>query len=138
MVEDTIEAYRMGRISELEYLNQMESALDAFRAGHISDLPVQLAATLDATAYYGLLTEAFAQADGNTVADLAVAIEKGVNRHKIRDWIANPDIANRMKGELDDLIYGYIAVNGVELDPALLDPLIDSLVEVAKHREMAR
>ena len=138
MVEDTIEAYREGRMTQIEFLNRMEATLDEFRTGHLSDLPDQLAGTQDAAAYYGLLGECFPAADLNSLAGLAAAIEHGLNRHKIRDWIANPDIANQMKGTLDDLIYGFTSTRGQALEHTALDALIDQVVEVAKHRELAR
>jgi type I restriction enzyme, R subunit len=138
LVEDTIEVYKSGRISELEYLNQMEAALDEFRIGHSSDLPQQLIGTKDAPAYYGLLNELFTATDRESTADLAVAVERQLNRVKVRDWVANPDVINRMKGVLDDLLYEFSRHVGVKLDTPVLDALIDQIVEVAKNRDAIR
>ena len=138
LVEDTIEAYRTGRISELEYLNQMEAALDEFRSGHMGDLPPQLIGTHDAPAYYGLLNECFPSAERSATAELAVGMEQALNRLKVRDWVANPDVINRMKGVLDDLLYDFGREIGQPLEVSALDALIDQLVEVARSRDGIR
>ena len=55
LIEETILAYRQGRIDQLEYLQQAEKALDQMRAGRESSLPPELSRYQHAPAYYGIL-----------------------------------------------------------------------------------
>src|SRR5690606_28043851 len=94
LIEDTIEAYRQGRISEAEYLQRMTDALDQVRTGHDLSQPRKLARYRDAPAYYAILNEALAEvafgdspeAKQDYLADMAIDIEAIIESHKIRDW----------------------------------------------------
>jgi type I restriction enzyme, R subunit len=143
MIEDTIEAYKQGRIDDLEYLNHVEAARDELATGKDSSLPSQLADYQDASAYYGLLLEPLVRFGGDgtqpeflsLMVDLAIACEQTINRLKVRDWAHNPDIINRIKGGLDDLLYSLKADFGVALTSTEMDTIIDNVVETAKKRD---
>jgi type I restriction enzyme R subunit len=115
LVEETIEQYKLGRISELEYLNQMEAGMEQMRTGRDSSLPSQLGNYQDASAYYGLLLDPISRCVNNTdasnlpslVADLAIQFELAINRHKVRDWAHNPTAVNDMKNALEDHLYAF-------------------------------
>ncbi len=136
MVEDTIEAYRQGRISELEYLDQMEAALDQFRTGKDSSLPEQLVNTKDASAYFGLLIERLG-VDGlvSPMADLAVTFEGTINQFKGRDWAHNLDTINRLKNALEDHLYDFKRAHELTISGLVMDTIIDGVVETAKKRD---
>ncbi|MCA0455394.1 MAG: HsdR family type I site-specific deoxyribonuclease [Chloroflexi bacterium] len=136
MVEDTIEAYRQGRISELEYLERMEAGLDALRVGKDSSLPEQLAGTKDASAYFGLLGEKLG-VDGlaEPMADLAVTFEQTINQFKGRDWAHNLDTVNRLKNALEDHLYAFKRAHELNISGTVMDSIIDGMVETAKKRD---
>lgn len=143
LVEDTIEQYRNQRISELEYLNRMETAAEEIRSGKDSSLPPQLADTRDAAAYFGLLLEPITRcaADGtpdlpSQVADLAIVLEATIERVKVRDWAHNPDVMNRMKNELEDDLYAFQRAQDISLSAGDLDTLMEQLVETARRRDL--
>lgn len=143
MIEETIEAYKQGRIDELEYLSHVEAMRDEMASGKDSTLPSQLADYQDASAYYGLLLESLTRhADGaepaafqSLVADLAIACEQTINKLKVRDWAHNPDVVNGIKGGLDDLLYSLKRDFGIALTTADMDTIIDNVVETAKKRD---
>jgi type I restriction enzyme, R subunit len=142
MIEETIEAYKQGRIDELDYLSQMETAKEEMATGKDSPLPPQLAGYRDANAYYGLLLEPLARfADGTQpeflsfMADLAIACEQTINEKKVRDWAHNPDVINQIKGGLDDLLYSLKLDFGIALTNTEMDTIIDNVVETAKKRD---
>ena len=60
LIEETILAYKQGRIDQLEYLHQSEEHLNNMRTGRSSDLPPQLTRYQHAPAYYGVLHESLA------------------------------------------------------------------------------
>lgn len=143
MIEDTIEQYKQGRLDELEYLSQMEQAMEQMRTGRDSSLPPQLSDYNDANAYYGLLLEPFSRyvEDGNRedfqsfVADLAIQFETTINGLKVRDWARNPDSVNRMKNALEDHLYTVRDEYGISLAVGDIDTIIDGVVETAKKRD---
>lgn len=138
LVEETIEAYKQGRITELEYLDQVEAQREQLTSGVDSSLPAQLANTRDAAAYYDLLLEQLGRysPDGDTafassVADLAISIEASINRLKVRDWVHNPDRINRMKDALDD----HLSAFPVKWQDDDLKAMLEIVVETAKKRD---
>lgn len=142
MIEETIEQYRQGRLTELEYLNEMEAALEQMRTGKDSSLPPQLADYHDASAYFGLLLEPIsryaANADGSfqsLIADLAIQCEEAINALKIRDWAHQPDTINRMKNDLEDHLYAFKRAHNLDLTGGDLDTIIDGIMETAKKRD---
>jgi type I restriction enzyme R subunit len=143
LIEDTIEEYRQGRLQELDYLQQMESALESLQTGQNSGVPGQIAEHADARAYWGLLLELFEDAAGgqlaeetqSSVADLSLELEMTINHLKIRDWTTSHDVANRMKTALEDHVYDFASQYDLVLTNGDLDTIIDSIVETAKRRD---
>lgn len=145
LIEDTIEAYRQGRISEAEYLQRMTDALDQVRTGHDLSQPRKLARYRDAPAYYGILNEALAEvafgdspeAKQDYLADMAIDIEAIIESHKIRDWAENVDVENRIKRDIDDYLYRAVS-ESTPLDGDTVDSIIRELVDVARKRDGRR
>ena len=143
LIEDTIEAYKQGRLDELHYLEQVEAALERMRSGQDSALPPQLTDRPDAAAYFGLMTEALnsLQPGGITddlqsrVADLALQMEAAINQLKIRDWTMSLDVTNRMKATVEDRLFDFRAAHGLVLTVGDIDRLMGSIVETARKRD---
>lgn len=142
MIEETIEQYKQGRLSELEYLNEVEAARESLVEGRDSSLPIQLHDAQDAAAYYGLLLEPLSvhSHDGAeliraSVADLAVECELAINQLKVRDWTSSLDVVNQMKTALEDCLYEFDTTHGLKLTSGELDTLIESIVETARNRD---
>ena len=142
MIEETIEQYKQGRLSELEYLNQVEAARESLVEGRDSSLPIQLHDTQDAAAYYGLLLEPLsvhardaAELFRASVADLAVECDLAINELKVRDWTSNLDVVNQMKTALEDRIYEFDTAHSLSLTSGELDTIIENIVETARNRD---
>jgi type I restriction enzyme R subunit len=140
LVEETIQAYRQGRIDQLEYLRLAEGGLAQVRAGRASGLPPQLLPYRDAPAYYGVVRETLAGygLDDAAIAAIAIEQERAIEAHKIRDWGTNRDVQNEMKRSLDDIFYTVEQRTGVLLNSEQLDVMIDHVIEVAKARTDGR
>ncbi len=143
MVQDAIDAYRQGRLSANEYLAVVRRGLQAVRDGQDASLPPRLASFRDARAYYGLLREVLAAADGGApsggaddeaCAEMAIAIEGIIEGRKVRDWGTNVDVRNQMKADIEDYLFDLIAAGSLGLPEGAIDVLVDGLVQVARHR----
>ncbi len=137
LVEATIEAYRQGRIDQLDYLYQSEELLASIRSEHSMDLPVELHPYRHAPAYFGLLRLALGENSLN-VAPLAIQIEQTIEAHKVTDWTTNLDVQKRIRQQLDELMFQLERQHGTSLNVDELDMLIESVLEVAKARDGIR
>src|SRR5262249_13654817 len=140
LVEETIEAYRQGRIDQLEYLSRAQSVLDQMRTGHRSGEPEQLKRYRHASAYYGVLREPLAAygLDDDRIADIAIHQEEIIEANKITDWTTNLDVQKKIKRELDNHFYDVERETTREFDIDQLDAMIDQVVEIAKARDSRR
>lgn len=137
LIEETIRAYRQGRIDQLEYLRQAEEALNQLRSGQHGGQPAQLARYHHAAAYYGVIHDPLA-AYGLTdarIADVAIAQEQIIEAHKITDWANNLDVQKKIKRQLDHHFYDVEKESGAEFDFDQVDAMIDQVVDVAKARD---
>ena len=140
LVAETIEAYRQGRISELEYLRQAQAHMDEMRSGHASGMPAQLLRYRDAPAYYGIVREMLATygLDDEAIADVAIRQEAVIEQHKVTDWARNHDVQREMRRGLDDLFYTVEEQTGALIEVEQLNQMIDQVIEVAKARSNGR
>ena len=142
LIEDTIAAYRQGRIDEAEYLKQAREMQEDFQRGYDDGVPETLRSHRDAPAYYGTLTTilepylATRETGPGYLTAAAIQTEGIVDQHKIRDWTANPDIQRRIKFALDEYLYDVLAEHQVRLSDEELDMLLENLVELARRRDM--
>lgn len=136
LVEETIQAYRQGRIDQLEYLRRAQQALDQLRTGNRGGAPAQLARYRDAGAYYGVLHDPLViyGLSEERIAELAIAQEQLIEANTITDWEINLDVQKRIKRQLDRQLGDVEREAGVEFDLDQLDVLIDQVLEVAKTR----
>lgn len=136
LVDETIDAYRQGRIEELEYLERMADALDQVREGRDRGLPPSLAHHQDAPAYYGVMRELLSDGElpDAVIADMAIRAERIIDTHKIRDWRHNPDIQNEIWNTLEDYLYDARAQYRIVLDGDTMDLIIAQVIEIAKKR----
>ncbi len=136
LVEDTIAAYRQGRIDQLEYLRRAQRQLDELRAGVRSGAPSKLTAYPQASAFYGVLHEPLAaySLSAEQIADLAIAQHEAVERSKVTDWVNNVDVQNQMKQRLDTTFLDLERATDIKIDVAQLDLLIEQIIAVAIAR----
>jgi type I restriction enzyme R subunit len=136
LVEETILAYRRGRLDELEYYLAAEGLMGQMRQGRDGSLPAALARFLHAPAYYGVLRERLAayHVDEDRLATAAIEHETIIERFKVTDWTNNHDVKKTIKSQLDDYLYNLERELGLELPFAELDMLLEALMEVATAR----
>jgi len=136
LVEESIQAFRQGRIDQIEYLTRPGAQRDELRADQHGGAPERLARYQHAPAYYGVLRDSMAgyEVSDERIADVAIKQEEIIEANKVTDWQNNLDVQKRIKRQLDHSFYDLEQETGVELEPARLDALIDQVLEVAKSR----
>jgi type I restriction enzyme R subunit len=145
LIEEAIAEYKQGRISEVEYLEQISARYRQFVAGTAGNKPVKLRAHKHAAAYYGVVKEplfahhsASDQAHGvdadELSADIAIRIEEMIERHKIRDWVHNADVQAQMKNDIEDYLYSIKGRYNIALTWNEIDTILDQVIHIAKQR----
>jgi type I restriction enzyme R subunit len=139
LLTETIEAYRAGRLSELEYLKRAQAILAQVQQGTDRAIPAKLQRYRDARAYYVVSRQELGIAESSSVsdedvADMAIDIERLIDERKIRDWVRNRDIQKAMMNDIEDYLYSR-TVPESRLSSTVLDRILDQVLEIAKQRD---
>lgn len=139
MIEEALEAYRQGRLSEAELLEHARSLLADMRSGKASGEPDMLAAYPHAPAYFRSLK---AQLDGRDLSEeilarTAIRLEEIVAEYRVTDWTSNGDVQKRMERAIDHQLYDLDKQNNLGLTYAEMDRLIEDALGIAISREKA-
>jgi type I restriction enzyme, R subunit len=136
LVEEAIQAYKEGRLSEAELLQNAFSLLSDLREGKVNEQPEILSKYLHAGAFYGLLKDRLSsQLPENTLAEMAIGIEECLEAQKVRDWLHNRDVQKRMMGALDELFYEAEQAFGLSLSNDDLNAILKEILNVAIARD---
>lgn len=141
MLEDVLEAMRAKRIEALEALGKIVDIATKVVTHTDDDTPSLLAGKDMARRYYGCIQGDLAEAvgmDQGTAAEIALAIVDRIAAHQIRDWRDNHDALNKMRGEIDDILFELAHEKGMSIPLEVQDRLIDRCVEVAVANEDIR
>lgn len=145
LVQDTIDAYRQGRIDEAEYLKRVSEYKQTVRSGHESDLPEPLQGHVEAQAFFGVINEvggkseikeapaSYHKSDVNEVAiEIALAIEAIINDHKIVDWSRNDYVTTDIANSIDDYLFDLQDEGKAAFTPSEMDEIIERCLTIAK------
>lgn len=137
LIEETIAAYKDGRITEIEYFQKMKQGMQEMREGRAADLPPQLHPYRDAPAYYGVIKEPLAayHVDNGRAADIAIKLESIIEKHKVRDWVGNPDVENQIRNDMEDYLFTLRDTAGISLKEGDIDEIMDAVINIAQKRE---
>jgi type I restriction enzyme R subunit len=138
LLKEMIEAYHAGRLQALEALDQIKDIAVKVTTHTDDDIPRELVGRDMARRYYGCVCEtmpAYAPVDPGPGAKIAMLIADRLKRHKIRDWRTNPDVINKMRGEIDDILFDVAAEAGIDLSLEDQDAIIDRCIEVTMANE---
>jgi type I restriction enzyme R subunit len=73
-------------------------------------------------------------ASKETAARAALQIDEIIRKNKVVDWIANLDVQNAMRNEIDDYLYELREESGVDLSLDDMDLIVENSIDVAKAR----
>ena len=146
LLEETISNYRAKRISERAYLQRV---LDL--AGKVSrkedrgrEMPEPVRGNDDGEAFYGVLGESLAEANGQAdaktldeveIANAALDIIEIIRKHHIVDVWSNEIAQNEMHNAIDDYYYDVLREQkGLILTDAQLNDLENKIMNLARAR----
>ncbi|NOT78912.1 MAG: type I restriction endonuclease subunit R [Bacteriovoracaceae bacterium] len=135
LIEEAILAHREKRLSDADYLTRVKTVLDEMRGKNKKDYPKQIRNNDEAKAYYGVLKEYLSIDDESVLADYALKIFEVIERHKIRDWVNNRDVQNKMSVEIDDLLYALKGNYNLSITSEQMDEIIETLLMIARRRD---
>jgi len=154
LVEQAINDYRQGRIDESEYLQRVTDYMETIRRGHDVDIPIKLEGHGEAQAYFGILNEVLDPAeepelkvaeesaqygeisepiDLNEIAGMSLDLEGIIAKRKIRDWMHNEDVINKIQIDIDDYLYSIKNSGKVDLTTSDMDIIMERCISVAKR-----
>ena len=141
LIQQAIDDYRAGRISDLEYLKRASEIKDAVVNRKTDDAPGVLRGNGHAIACFGVLEPYFGRhvADAaqakEIAADAAVSIWGIVERNRVVGFWDNLDAQRRAMNEMDDFLYDEIrGKRGIPLTTEEMDEIINRSMQLARHR----
>jgi type I restriction enzyme R subunit len=138
LLEEVIAAYHEDRLQALEALEKIKDISTKVITRTDDDVPAELVGKDMARRYFGQVREriaSYGSYNEKTGAEIALGIVDRITKHKIRDWRSNPDAINRMRGEIDDILFDVKEKQGLNLSLDDHDAIIDRCIEVAIANE---
>ena len=135
MIEDTLRAIEQERMNELEALELAKNMQRQETSGYRQDIPQRLRSLRDAPAYYGVVRESLSgRLSEEVLAEIAAQVETLIEQNKIRDWVDNPDVLNRMRNGIEDYLYDIEKAQQVRFSNVELDEIIEWVIDIARKR----
>jgi type I restriction enzyme R subunit len=145
LLKETIAAYELGRINEVEYLKKVMQLKEDILSHTDSDIPKELHDNNPAKAYYGLSIECYKRIDPDNKRLKEVAKETALafddiicstvlhEGGPVIDWQSKTNLINPMKLKMEDYLIDVVKrERDVPLTFDDMDLIIDQSVEVAK------
>jgi type I restriction enzyme R subunit len=138
MLEDILAALHQKRMEAIEALKRIQDIAVKVATHTDDDTPSALTGNDMARRFFGCVRETMATYTAgkpDPMATVALAVTDRIRKHKIRDWRDNPDALNRMRGEIDDILFEVASEYGIEIPLQTHDRLIDDCLNVAIANE---
>jgi type I restriction enzyme R subunit len=138
LLEEVIKDLHAGRIQAIEALEKTKDISTKVVTHTDDDVPYELIGKDMERRYYGCVKEPLVEygfKDDKPGTEIALRIVERIAPHKIRDWRTNQDALNRMRGEIDDILFEVVEEYNLELSLEEQDAVIDRCIEVAIANE---
>jgi type I restriction enzyme R subunit len=138
LIEQTINDFYEGRLSEKEYLESIQKTRENLTSGYQEGIPEQLQNKPRARAFYGALNEVLNKRldkaiSKKKVAEAGLEIENIVEKLIITDWKKNVDVQNHMENEIEDYLISKRNQFGIEISFDEVDVILIKCLRVAKN-----
>ena len=142
MIQDVIDSFQAGKMSEDEYLSKVKGLEENFKSKKRDDVPAEISENEDAAAYYGVALTAFmrdgkcdvAEAKRIAVKMALFTIESFEKYNKIQFW-NDSDAQNNVRNDLDDFLFDIIRVRErFGWSNTDIDSLEEKIMNVARRR----
>lgn len=136
-----IAAFREERIKANEYLKKVTEIMNAVRNRTGDQIPDKLQSYDIAKAYFGAVKETLARLDRSddkfdvTMADVALAIDEVIKRNRIVNWTSDRDTQNRMRSEIEDLLFDFKDKRSIEITFEDIDVIMEQCLDIARVRK---
>ncbi len=140
LLKETIAAFRAERLKANEYLKKVAEIMEAVRNRTGDRIPEKLRSHDVAKAYFGSLKEILARFDNGdhgfdaAIADVALAIDEVIKRNRIVNWASDRDTQNRMRNEIEDLLFDFKDKKGIEITFDDMDAIMEQCLDIARVR----
>lgn len=140
MLENAIAEYKAQRMSDLEYLRRVEEIQRHVVTHTGDDTPDAIRNSEIQRSYFGILREGFVTHGIPTdqARQLAEAATVGADRifhqRRIVNWKQNRDVQNRIKTEIEDLLFELTAKDNVKLSFEEIDAMLEQVFGVAMRK----
>ena len=139
-IEKVLEDYKNKRISEADYLRNMEDIMNKYREKKDeTNYPEPIKNNPNAQAFYGVVNEVMKESgvrygSGDDLGNLALEIDDIIKENSKVDWHDNIDVHNKIAQEIDDIIFDYTSKMGIEISFEDIDKIIEKVKNVALKR----
>ena len=136
----TIAAFREERIKANEYLKKVTEIMNAVLNRTGDHIPDKLQSHDVARAYFGSIKETLARFDkgddefDDRLADAVLAIDEVIERNRIVNWTSDIDTQNRMRNEIEDLLFDFKDQTGIEITFEDMDAIMEQCLDIARVR----
>jgi len=138
MLEDAIEAHRLGRLSAADYLKLALDVQEKIRNRTGDEIPASLENSDAAKAFYGSILKIFKphfEADDEAKdlsATVALGVDEIVKKLRIVNWVNNTDVQNRMKGAIEDYLFEIKDEHDFQLSFEDIDKILELTMQTAR------
>ncbi|WP_432411332.1 type I restriction endonuclease subunit R [Rasiella sp. SM2506] len=142
LIQQTIDLFHEGRLSEKDYLDRINQIKDDFEKGHQEGIPSMVKDKPQARAVFGAISAVLQEDlkskknDENVtvkLAEAAIDITKIIEGLTIRDWKKNLDVQNQMENAIEDYLMQHRKTMGVEITFEQMDLILAKCLKVAKN-----
>ena len=140
LLKETIAAFREKRLKANEYLRKVMEIMNAVLNRTGDHIPDKLQSHDVAKAYFGSIKETLARFDrgddefDDRLADAALAIDEVIERNRIVNWTSDIDTQNRMRNEIEDLLFDFKDKEGIEITFEDMDAIMEQCLDIARVR----
>lgn len=142
MIQDVIDQFLAHKISDEKYLETVSQLQNDVQNKNRNDLPAELNENDDAAAYYGVAFSAFnecgvcdAESAKKYAVRAALFIDKVFKSHKKVQFWEDSDAQNRVRDEIDNLLFDEICVREVlDWSNSDIDNFEEKIMNVARRR----
>jgi type I restriction enzyme R subunit len=139
MLEEVIRAFHEQRIKAAEYLQRATEIMQSVATRSGDDTPTDLQHKPTAKAYFGIILEVFRKYLGELpeckemATEIAITLDEVILELRTVDWTKNSDRINEMRTHIEDYLFDYKELKGIELDFDAIDDLMEQCIQLAKR-----
>jgi len=138
MLREVISEWRAQRLSDAAYLERVRGLLAMLESGTTGDVPEPLKNREVAQAYHGIVDQILTAGGIDDADDFAIkvglAVDDVVGEEPPVDWVKNDDFKNRIRQEIDDVLFDLKEEFEVPLTLDQMDEICEECLRIAERR----